>query len=388
MVMTPKDALLQAQEALAVDWTGDQQVNAVAGVVEKLAKELSSPEPLLRTMQVLWLPDGARDRASARRVLGMLMETSGTLAQGPSALGWAKVVAWAALRIGLEKDRDVAAVVSLMRSAAEWTPAPRRYQVLISELINEARGACASPQNSSPAKFKASAAWPTQATINQTKTQPATVKLFEEWTADPGKLHESVFVLSVRDDALLKSIQAIESHLSQLASVPVVVPDSLDFLWWGQSLYSQALNKSYRELPLGQRLLWMADDMAELGSKWPSDQRIAYFVETLRRVDLEPGTSRPLREHASDIIAASGIDGHLYAPSEALMLAFDADPTALPTTFLSAQTRKGVSQEILLAELQSKLDMDLDQEVPVRQWAAWVCRERLLIRFLLEKTAT
>src|SRR5262249_31017829 len=146
--MTPKDALLRAKEALDLNWTADQQVDAMTGVVEKLAGELSSGEPLLRTVQVLWLPDGAKDRASAKRVLTLLTETSGTLAQGASALGWAKVAAWAALRVSVENDRNVAAVVSLMRSAAEWTSMPSRYGDLIHEIIGAARDAITSAQTS------------------------------------------------------------------------------------------------------------------------------------------------------------------------------------------------------------------------------------------------
>lgn len=384
MAITPKDALLQAQEALALNWTLHQEIEAVTGVVEKLVSELSSAELLLRTVQVLWLPDGAKDRASAKRVLTSLKEVSVVLAQGPSVLGWARVVAWAALRVGVEKDRKVAAVVSLMRSATEWTSMPSRYRELVHELISVARDANSRVQTSAPRAFVGFAPLASDASLAEAMARPESTATMAEWSDsdDDATLHAALLSLQLHEEILTGAVQQIEAHLAQPPSVAKALSEPLEFLWWGQSLYSPHLDQSYRDLPLNQRLFSMSEDMAALGDVWPSEQRVAYFTETLRRVGLDLDVSQPLREHASELIAACNLDRRGDGTPEALAGAIDADPTGLPTAFLAMGIRKGITQELLLAGLNSRVDLDLGQEIPRRQWAAWVCRERLLLRFL------
>jgi hypothetical protein len=382
MAITPKDALLEAKDALDLTWTAEQQDDRVATVVDKLVNELSSAEGLLRTAQVLWLPDQAKDRASAKRVLALLTEASGMLAQGDSALGWAKVAGWAALRVGIEKDRSVAAVVSLLRSAGEWTDLPSRYADLVGALIRLADDATSLGQAAPAPQFTGSTKWPPQASTDEALATSESENAVEEWTADPAKLRTAVLTLQLRGETLLKGVKTIEEHLIRPPAATVSVSEPIELLWWGQSLYSRHLRKSYRELEPCQRLFWMAEDMAELGSCWPSEQRIAYFAETLGRAGVDLDTSRTLREHARDVAAASTLGDASYAPPAALAAAVEADPTGLPTTFLSAGAKKGIAFDNLLDDLAKRLDMDPDRKVPSRRWAIWVCRERHLFRFL------
>lgn len=382
MTMTPKDALLRASEALDLEWTAEQQIDAVTGVVEKLASELTSPESLLRTVQVLWLPDGAKDRASAKRALRMLAEGSVMLAQGPAALGWAKVAAWAALRTVVETDRNVAAVVSLMRSAAEWISMPSRYGDLVTELIVAARSATSSAETSPAAAFAPFAKWPTAASTAQALAEPARVTALAAFSADPATLPPALMTYGVHIQAVATAVRQIEAYLGRPLPVPDAVSEPLDLLWWGQALYSPLLDKSYRELAVNHRLFWMADDMAELSGNLPSEQRVAYFTETLRRVGVDLDASRLLREHARDLVAACTVNQGFCAPPDALVNAIELDPTGFPTILLSMGTRKAIPSEALLEGLTSKLDMDLDREVSPRQWATWVCRERHLLQYL------
>lgn len=382
MTMTPKDALLRAREALDLEWTAEQQIDALTGAVEKLASELTSPESLLRTVQVLWLPDGAKERASAKRGLRMLAEGSAMLAQGPAALGWVKAAAWAALRIRVDTDRDVANAVSLMRSAAEWTAMPSRYDALVKEIIVAARDALLKANAAPEPAFSALSNWPSGASVEQARANPATAKTIEAWSTDPTTLHTELLLLQLREGAIVKAVKKIEAHVGLPSTASEVMSEPLALLWWGQSLYSPHLHQSYRDLPLNQCVFWMADDMAELGGNQPSEQRVAYFAETLRRVGLDLDASQTLRQYARDLAAACSIEGRRLAPPTLLADALKTDPTGLPITLLSVGTGSGIAIESLLAELESKVDIDLDREITQRQWATWVCRERLFLRFL------
>lgn len=382
MTMTPKDALLRASETLDLEWTAEPQIDALTGVVEKLASELTSPESLVRTIQVLWLPDGAKERASAKRALRILANGSVMLAQRPAALGWAKAAAWSALRISADTDRNVAAVVSLMRSAAEWIRMPTRYGDLVKELIVAARSATASAEPSPAPAFAPFAKWPTPTSTAQALAQLASVTTLATWSADPATLPPALMSNVVHLNAVSQAVRQVEAYLGRPLPVPDAVSEPLDLLWWGQSLYSQALDKSYRDLPVNQRLFWMADDMAELGGNRASEQRVAYFSETLRRVGVDVDGSCALREHARDLIAASNVSQEFWTLPEALVNAVELDPTGFPTILLLMGTRKAIPSETLLEGLTSKLDMDLDSEVSHRQWATWVCRERHLLQYL------
>jgi hypothetical protein len=384
MPITPKEALTLAKEALDLKWTVHQEIDVVTGVVEKLAGELGSAEPLLRTVQVLWLPTGAKNRASAKRVLALLTEGSAMLAQGESAVGWAKVAAWAALRIAVEADPNVAAVVSLMRSASEWTSLPERYGALVRDLFVAARNATAAlTVNCYPAvDFGPYENWPTAASIDQSRTEPAVAKEIQGWSNDTNKLSQAVLALRLHQAALVDAVQQLELNLRQPPRVSEAQTEPLELLWWGQALYSQSLHESYRDVQENQRLFWMADDMAKLGGKWPSEQRVAYFTETLRRAGVDLAPSRSLREQARDLVGACGLDAGFLAPPDTLVAAIEADPTGLPVTLLSLGSSRRLPHETLLAALSEKADMPLDLEVSERHWATWVCRERLLLRFL------
>ncbi|MEZ4312134.1 MAG: GTPase-associated system all-helical protein GASH [Polyangiaceae bacterium] len=292
-------------------------------------------------------------------------------------------MAWAALRVGLDKDPAVAALVSLTRSAAEWTPLPERHKALLQELLNLARDAVPRAAGVDARPYGKSIGWPPEIAHDKLKDHPPALQAAAVW-GDPQKLHAEIWNLKKRQEALYKAIQRIENHLSGPLSPPDNVSEPLELLWWGQSLYSHRLHKSYREIPAQQRVFWMADDMATLGSRWPSEQRVAYFIETLRRIGHALDLSRSLREHATGIIDACRLDENYLDPPEALTAAIDKDPTGLPITLLSMQTRKGAAVETLLNELQSRLGMNLDQQISEAQWATWVCRERLLLRFLDE----
>lgn len=259
---------------------------------------------------------------------------------------------------------------------------PSRYGDLVKELIVAARSATSSAETSSAPAFAPFANWPTAATIKQANAEPDNVARLAAWLADPATLPPTLLTHSLNTKALVTAVRQIEAYLGSPLPVPDAVAEPLDLLWWGQALYSPLLDESYRELPVNHRLFWMADDMAQLSGNLPSEQRVAYFTETLRRVGVDLDGSRTLREHARDLVAACNVSPRFGTLSEALVNAVELDPTGFPTILLSMGNGKGIPTETLLEGLASKLDMDLDSEVSQRKWATWVCRERHLLQHL------
>jgi GTPase-associated system helical domain len=401
MAISPKDALLKAQDALELKWTGDQQVGPVTGVVEALVNALGAPDTLLRTVQVLWLPDGAKDRPSAKRVLDLVRRATPSLVQSPGdALSWARVAAWAALRVGVESERKTAAVVSLMRSGAEWTSMDARFGGLVSELVLAAGQAAEAEPQQSATSYASFDRWPTEQVLQQQKSWPEVKGPLDGWGGQPVNLHSATVALHTktatmieaeraRVDALKAAVQHIETALQTPPSPAALerLATHIGLLWWGQSLYSSRLGVSYRDLPRPTQIFWMADEMAEIASLWPADAHVAYYTETLRRVAPDLDEQASLREHAVRLVEGvmDGVrrraDAKFYQVSKNVKPSIVSESTALPITLLVEGARQQTAAKVLLTQFEDAMGVDLDRSISLGTWARWVYRERFLNKF-------
>lgn len=359
MAITPREALLQAQSAMKLTWVGDQQVDPVTTVVATLAAELTSAEAVLRTVQALWLPEGARNRPSAERVVKQLESKAPTLAQSDHAVAWARTVAWAALRVGVEQDRRVAAMVSLMRSGAEWTPTEKLSAELLKELVTAA-----------------------SRTAERRRTTGASAyDPFNAWTDEDDA--------ETKIETLKTAIEHIESSIIQPSDIAYEHFTQTGLLWWGQSLYSTNSRRSYRDIEESARLFWMAEDMSAIGTPWPSEARTAFFVETVRRLNPDIDSSLVLRDRAELLFDSISREApfSLYPRTDEdprwLVAILRDEPTGLPITLLVRSAFAGLDKTRTLSELK-KGGLNLDMKITGRQWASWVSRERALLRFLGE----
>ena len=400
--MTPKEAIQHAKEALNLKWTDNQQLEPVAGVVNQLVNDLESPDVIVSTVQALWLPldqEGARERPSAQFMLKRLSEVAAMLTDGEASVAWAQLVAWAALRVKVETDLRVAAAVFFMRSIGDWSNVESRRGRILAELITVA-GRSAEPEEVPHAKpYNKFEKWPLVKSLKAPKAWQDLTTAIQAANADVTLLAAAVTTLHGRVatelnaneqhiTALKSALQDIENYVLQLPLAPDSTTDQLELIWWGQSLYSPSLNASYRDLPSTARTFWMADDMAELGSIWPSEAKAAYFTETLRRINVDIESTLPLREHAAQLVDAVTHgrklvpDANIGTTPDWMKTVLLKEPSCLPVTYLIEGSISGAGSERLLQELSEKTGMPLDRQTSHRQWATWAIRERCLLRFL------
>jgi hypothetical protein len=408
--MTPEQAMDRARAGLDLKWTNDDQTGKAAEVVKGLIDELSEPELLLRTIQVLWLPlelASLRTKPSARRVLDKLERVLPTLAQSDAGVRWGQVVAWAALRAKVATNAQTAAVFSLLRSGAEWTDSDARFGKLLQDLVAAAdRFGESDEQDGSETTYVPFAEWPTSEAQAQSLTWPDVGKALEQATpyslVVQGliELSTAISILNqraatgltiqkARTEALQRAVMAVDSYLSGPNSLGAISGE-VNLLWWGQSLYSPSLRTSYRDLPEPARLFWMAEDLSTLGDERPSEAKTAYFTEILRKLTTgnEIEKDLPLSEHAGQIIDAV-VQGRTRTPDaplqelpDFLVEVLKEDATGLPVTLLVERAASGAARETILSELHERTGVDPKKTMSGRRWASCVFRERTLVRFL------
>lgn len=402
--MTPKEAVEQARELLDLRWTNDDQVEKAAKVVEILSQKMASPEGFLRTAQVLWLPDsasGVAERPSILGVLNIFRQNLPTLVQRETSLGWARAMVWAAVRLLVESKPVIAAVATLARSSADWSPVQERQRTLNRQLVvvssraNEDAYAL-----EDPGTYQPFGNWPSDASLGAAKAWSDVQAQLAQSPPTSTTLHAAITALHARSaqkidglDELVKALRGaidkIESHIV-VGHVPTIVSDELNLLWWGQSLYSGSLQLSYRDVPAEHLPFWMAEDMSRLGDVWPSEAKVAYCTESLRKLLPSIDEKVSIRDHASRLIDAVVWASKQDAKAKPRALPawmstlVEEEATGLPISLLVCGAAAGKNPDTLLERLKAEVGLDLSQHVSFRTWASWIYRERLLGRFLAE----
>ncbi|MEP7122661.1 MAG: GTPase-associated system all-helical protein GASH [Byssovorax sp.] len=406
MTMTPKKAIQHAREKMGLAWTNDEHVAKVTGVVADLASDLESPETVTSAVQALWLPtdcSGAMDRQSIRRVYSHLENAVPTLAQGEAGLAWVHVVAWAALSVAIEKEPRIAGVISLMRSATEWSNTTPRLGELSKELTSIAFSSAEAPRAKHTRKLDSiepsakkeetptdKLAWDTL------KTQVASNH--HQYVADLAKtITELIEITRKQTNAskqktasLASDVRKIEAKLTEVEGANQSGINEANLLWWGQSLYSPNLRRRYRDIPANQRVLWMAYDLAALADIWPSEAKAAYFSETLRRLNPDLDTEAPLRDHATRLIEAATLERDLVTAKITNVIPgwIKQEATCFPIGFILNGASAGIAAEKILSGLVENVGVNLERPTTHQQWATWVHRELCLHRFLGEAWQT
>lgn len=399
MTMTPKEAIQHARETMGLTWAKDDHVEKVTGVVAELAGELGSPETVARAVQALWLPADrptSKDLPSVRQVQRRLADAVPTLASGETEMSWVQVVSWAALRVAVGTEPKIAAIITLMRSTTEWRKADQRLGTLSNELVDIACDTTETERVVQAEHYNPFDGWAgddsSSATTSWTDIQPMidagrtphTTTLTDAVT----RLHEraatTISALEQQTKGLPGAVRHVEAHLTRREHATLSTAQEINLLWWGQSLYSPSLHRSYRDIPANHRALWMANDITHLSDMWPSEARAAYFTETLRRLNPDLDAEITIKDHAARLIEAATLERDLVTAqiTNEIPAWLTKDATCLPISFILKGVAAGTNAEEILRGLAQNLGVNLERGVTHRQWATWILRERCLLRFL------
>lgn len=167
-----------------------------------------------------------------------------------------------------------------------------------------------------------------------------------------------------------------------------------NFLWWGQSRYSQAARRPYRRIENAtERLWWMAWEASEIARGLAVDPAASFLVETLYQVEGKADDQkRPLKDWLGELIPVlrslqqNRQHTEILTLSEPLRELATEDALGLPVTWarLEAENPKGQGSDIW-ERAREALALDLDAPISRGDWAAWLFREALLDRHLQDK---
>lgn len=214
-----------------------------------------------------------------------------------------------------------------------------------------------------------------------------------------GVLENHRAALAILDARTNSTIAVISETITQLVNqIEPVLTTSLsqsraiqDFLWWGQSRYSQAARRPYRRIEnTTERLWWMAWEASEFALDLPSDPAASFLVETLYQLEGKvDDQKRPLKDWLSELIPVlrrlhqTGQQAKTLAMSETLKELATEDALGMPVTWarLEAVNPKGQDSDIG-ERARKELAIDVDAPLSRADWAAWLFREALLDRRL------
>lgn len=384
-------------EALGLAWTTDDQPAKVEPVVLALAERARARAELVRLLQLLCLDPSipeARRRPCFGVVQGAIREKAPTLAQGETGLRWAQVVALAAvervedrgevasaatfLRIGLERGGernslavDADALVAVVQAAAgpdapapAWSALPtpsvqkKLHDVFMKKhlVVPEKVGMTPAPNWTHPETLA----------VLRESLYPALNAIYARLSSDSTHYEKCITGLDAIVQELDRRVVALSS------SSTTTTQRELQALWWGQSLYSRSRRASYRDLSGPDRLYTMAEDLLDVWGPDPDESLVAWYVETVLRVDPQaaeltwPALARGLPERAF---------GNVPEPLR-------SDPTAAPISALLGGSRPGSDEEAERAWSSSGLP-ELSGRALLRQ----LLRERQLARWLAQSLA-
>ncbi|HYO52421.1 GTPase-associated system all-helical protein GASH [Archangium sp.] len=194
--------------------------------------------------------------------------------------------------------------------------------------------------------------------------------------------------LEVIPEAITNLVNQIEPALNGLLSQSRATQD---FLWWGQSRYSQATRRPYRRIEdATERLWWMAWEASELALDLPADPAASFLVETLYQLEGKvDDQKRPLKVWLGELIPVlrnlhqTGQRTDTLAMSETLEELATEDALGLPVTWARLEAMNPKGQDSDIGERARKaLAIDVDAPISRGDWAAWLFREALLDRRL------
>lgn len=214
-----------------------------------------------------------------------------------------------------------------------------------------------------------------------------------------GVLESHRAALTTLDSRTNATIAALSETLTQLANqIEPVLTTSLsqsralsNFLWWGQSRYSQAARRPYRRIENAtERLWWMAWEASKLALDLAVDPAASFLVETLYQLEGKADDQkRPLKDWLGELILVlrslhqTGRQTGTLAMSETLKQLATEDALGLPVTWARLEAENPKRQDSDIGErAREALAIDLDAPISRGDWAAWLFREALLDRQL------
>ncbi|HVX90314.1 MAG TPA: GTPase-associated system all-helical protein GASH [Candidatus Paceibacterota bacterium] len=342
-------------KALVRDTQLDGKMEPLTATAQALAGDVRQRGSLLKLMQVVAMNAALPDclaRPEVQRIDAVLVENGAT-----------------GLPNGIQAHRltAAAAIASAggVRGCPVWDSARLEGLPPLDSVLNEQLPSFERMEKK-PGGW-ASVANPLAAPKDDWKAEPAKVALYLEAVAkgvgelnkEAGKVADLVSTLGAHVQALGQRFWHVES------------------LWWAQALYSRSKEKPYRQLQEDERILWMAEDLAEAGPSHQHPGFESFFVETLCRAQFAPTNfeNRPVRDWARVLLEAPS------APevSDQLKEIVDSDATALPVSWLLLSRGKNVA--VVLEEL-PKRAQTLPLELTFAAWATQLLRERQLVRWL------
>lgn len=200
------------------------------------------------------------------------------------------------------------------------------------------------------------------------------------------------------DQAARSSITGLNTSLARFTEeVTEVITDALmeprsmlEFIWWGQSRYSQGARSAYRRIHDDTtRLWWMAWEASEVALDLDVEPAASFLVEVLHQMGENVDEKRPLMLWLSDLVRSLRTlhenDQHTTAVTLGKELKEIAarDALGMPVTWARLEATSTRNQTSTFEE-RARRDIALDLDTPIDrgEWAVWLFREALLDRLL------